>query len=216
MADIEKAIRLRPGDPAASFATTNSLTRAQAAEHGVQQVRQMIRDRPIWDDLETKDVALYEWAERMFAREEAQRKIYWDPSEPSPGSDAMSRICSGSEPGRIRVRSKYSDGPDKGKEMSFEDIWRCLYLSSITSAMGKSSDSWRCRRPAEGCRNLSSLAALSSVIWCCEQICVFLYLHFPSLGESPPGAYSPYVVVCWMAFRSGRSTSCRALHNAEP
>ena len=83
IADLHTAIRLDPNDPAAKFETSpkEPLT-AAAIQHGEQQVRQMLRDRPAMAQFGEKAGVLYQWAARKFAGEDLHQEILWDASEP--------------------------------------------------------------------------------------------------------------------------------------
>jgi tetratricopeptide (TPR) repeat protein len=123
IADIETALRLNPNDPAATFddETPPDLV---ALEHGERQVRQMLQDRPAMTQHGEAADALYQWAERMFAREHGRQRIQWDPAEPPPGPDAISYLPTVDRPGSIRVRNAYDEGPRQGKQRSFEELWQ--------------------------------------------------------------------------------------------
>ena len=123
VADLHTAIRLDPKDPAAKFESWQKqpLT-AAAIQHGEEQVRQMLRDRPAMAQFGEKAKVLCQWAARKFAGEDLQKEIFWDATEPD-GSDAVSYPPTANKPGRIRLRKTYSDGANKGKELTCEDMW---------------------------------------------------------------------------------------------
>ena len=123
IADLQTALRLDPNDAAAKFETSpkEPLT-AAAIQHGEQQVRQMLRDRPAMALFGEKAGVLYQWAARKFAGEDLHEELLWDGSEPV-SFDADSQPPTKGGPGRIRIRRTYSDGLDKGKEQSFESMW---------------------------------------------------------------------------------------------
>ena len=75
IADLRTAVRLDPNDPAAKFeAWPKEALTAAAIQHGEQQVRQMLRDRPAMAQFGEKAEVLYHWAERKFAGEDLHPK----------------------------------------------------------------------------------------------------------------------------------------------
>ena len=123
IADLHAAIALDPNDPAAKFeAWPKGPLTAAAVQHGEEQVRQALRDRPAMARYGAKAEVLYQWAARKFAGEDLHREILWDPSEPD-ACDAANVSPTEKSLGRIRIRKTYTDGVDKGKEQSFERLW---------------------------------------------------------------------------------------------
>lgn len=123
IADLQAAIRLDPNDPAAKFeGWQKKPVNSAAIARGEQQVRRMLRDRPAMAAFGEKARVLHEWAARKFAGEDLRQEMLWDASEPV--FDAENLVPSGDRPGRIRIRGEYRDGPDKGKERPFEQMWR--------------------------------------------------------------------------------------------
>ena len=124
LADFETAIRLNPHDPAATFEAwpKTQLTPADL-QHGQQQVRRMLKDRPAMAQYGDKASVLYPWAVRKFAGEDLGQRILWDSVDPSPDWDAEHCPPTAESPGFIRVRGKYKDGPDAGKERTPEEMW---------------------------------------------------------------------------------------------
>ena len=61
--------------------------------------------------------------------------ILWDASEP-PYFDSDNRGPGNGRFGQIRIRKTYGDGPQKGKEQTFEELWRkaVFELYNITGA----------------------------------------------------------------------------------
>ncbi len=116
--------RPNPADPAAAFGASNEAPLStEAIEHGQRQVRQMLKDRPVMEQYGSEARELYEWATHMFARKDMRQKVFWNASEPPSHTNAMSRACAAREPGCIQVSSQSNDGPRKGKDKSFEDLW---------------------------------------------------------------------------------------------
>ena len=137
IADIETAIRLNPADPAATYeAWPKGTITSTALQHGERQLRQMLHDRPAMRTYGEKAGVLYEWAGRKFAGEDFGRKIFWDVSEPPPHTTGANYASWTEGPGFIQVGEKYINGPDKGKERSFEKLWRdaVFELYNITNS----------------------------------------------------------------------------------
>ena len=123
IADLQTAVRLDPHDPAAKFETLPGQTLTEAAiQHGEQQVRQLLRDRPAMAQYGEKAAVLYRWAARKFAGEDLHERFLWDASEPAL-CDADNQSPTTERSGRIRIRRTYCDGVQKGKEQSFESMW---------------------------------------------------------------------------------------------
>ena len=136
IADLQTMMRLNPKDPAATFDESPKTTLTpKALEHGRQQVRQMLKDRPAMAQYGDKAQLLYDWAARQFAGENLHEEILWDASEPT-GFDAEHQMPSTDGAGRIRVRRTHWNGPDKGKEQTFQELWfgTVFELLNITNA----------------------------------------------------------------------------------
>ncbi len=123
--DIQTAIRLNPGDAAVSYEPWRKFPLSEAAlQHGKLQVRQMVQDRPAMGRSGEQAQWLYDWAARKFAGEDLGRKIFWNASEPPPWAVGFSTLSLDEQQIAIQVASKYTSGPDKGKDRSFEETWR--------------------------------------------------------------------------------------------
>lgn len=123
---LQTAIRLNPKDPAATFETwPKAKLSADALRHGERQVQQMLKDRPAMAQYGDKAKSLCEWAAHKFAGEDLRQMIYWSNNAPHPRFDADHRPPSPGQEnsGFIRVRAKYEDGPNQGRERSFEELW---------------------------------------------------------------------------------------------
>jgi tetratricopeptide (TPR) repeat protein len=134
---LQAALRLNPKDPAAKFEDwPKPPLSAEALEHGRQQVRQMLKDRPAMAQYGDKARVLRQWAARKFAGEDLRELIFWNNSEPEPPFNADNCGPTTGEPGLIRVCPKYYEGPNKGKERSFEEMWADVVfeLYNITGA----------------------------------------------------------------------------------
>ena len=123
-ADIEKAIQLNPNDPAAHFEAWAKLPVGEVAiEHGKQQVRRMLQDRPVMAQYSEQSQVLRDWATRKFAGEDLGRVICWDASEPPPYATGVNYPFPKGRSPFIRVSKVYGDGRCS-RERSFEDLWR--------------------------------------------------------------------------------------------
>ena len=124
IADFDTEIRLNPVDRAARF---EPWAKAQLAkgdlEHGRRQLYEMLMDRPPMAGYGQAAGTLYQWAGRKFAGEDLRENIYWEDIEPTPAFSAETHWATPAEPARIRLRSKYGEGANKGKPRSFEEMW---------------------------------------------------------------------------------------------
>ena len=66
---------------------------------------------------------LYQWAARKFAGEDLRQEIFWNATDPPEPFEANHHPPAEGSPGLIRLRLKYSQGPDRGKLRSFEEMW---------------------------------------------------------------------------------------------
>ena len=66
---------------------------------------------------------LYQWAIRKYAGEDMGWMIFWDRTAPQAGILSDTTFSPANSTGSIRVRGTYYEGPDKGKERSFESLW---------------------------------------------------------------------------------------------
>ncbi len=123
IADLEKAIRLNPDDMGASYRPKGTRELSdEAMEHGRAQLRRMLQDRSIMAVQGEDAVVLGAWAVRKFAGGDLGLLIEWDP-EPPTDSEAEHVSPMRGRRARIRVHAKYMDGPEEGKQRSFEELW---------------------------------------------------------------------------------------------
>ena len=96
----------------------------------------MLKDRPAMAQYGDKGDVLRQWAARKFAGEDLHQEIFWDASDPPPHATSACPLPTEHYPGRIRVRRDCKDGPDKGKERPFEEMWSkaVFELYNITGA----------------------------------------------------------------------------------
>ncbi len=138
VADLQRAIQLNPKDRAAKFEPwrKNGLS-ADSLRHGERQLRQMLKDRPAMAQHEKAAAPLRQWAIRKFAGEDLGEEIFWEPTDPpeSP-SEGCNQPPTDEEPGLITVRKIDNDGPNPGKEMSFDKAWAIVVfeLYNITNS----------------------------------------------------------------------------------
>ncbi len=124
-ADLKAAIGLNPSDAGAEYRPTTIATlKAEALEHGRQQVALMLRDRPAMSQFGSEADFLRDWAARKFAGEDLGSMIDWDNSPPLH-SDAEHLAPSENENAAILVEADYLSGPNRGRPRSFEELWAC-------------------------------------------------------------------------------------------
>jgi tetratricopeptide (TPR) repeat protein len=120
---LEKAIELHPHDVGANYNPSSGKELSAAAlEHGREQVRKMIEDRPGMAEHAKEAEFLRNWAARKFAGEDLGSMIDWD-SEPPTDSDAEHTAPDENDRGSIQVHPRYAHGRRAGKPRDFEDLW---------------------------------------------------------------------------------------------
>lgn len=123
IADLSAAIRMNPDDAGIGYQPWLSVRLSdQAQQHGRQQVARMLHDRPAMNRYGADADFLRRWAARRFAGEGIGPPIIWDPTPPLH-SDAEHLAPTNDEPGAILVERFYTDGPKRGAERSFEELW---------------------------------------------------------------------------------------------
>lgn len=124
-ADLKAAIGLNPSDAGTEYRpTTGATLKAEALEHGRQQVALMLHDRPAMSQFGSETDFLRDWAARKFAGEDLGSMIDWDNSPPLH-SDAEHLAPSENENAAILVEADYLSGPNRGRPRSFEELWAC-------------------------------------------------------------------------------------------
>lgn len=134
---LQTAIQLNPTDQAAIFEPWEKAKLSlKALKHGRRQLQQMLADRPNMAQYGGKADVLYQWAVQKFAGEDIHQEIFWDAAAPPPHIMASCMLPTARFPGYIRVRGEWIDGPNKGKERLFEDMWHdaVFELYNITCA----------------------------------------------------------------------------------
>ena len=195
----ETAIRLNPADPAATFeAWPKALLTAAALQHGERQVRQMLQDRPAMRQYGEEADVLCQWAARNFAGEDLRQKIFWDSSEPFPVFMAENQPPSVEGQGCIRVREKYNDGPDEGKNLCFDELW-CRAVFELYNIANADDFGRIVAKVAAG--ELSRAEFTTSIVECeslrCGKDSLLLHPCGHAVGEGAPrGHPSPILVSC--------------------
>ncbi|MCC6123998.1 MAG: tetratricopeptide repeat protein [Pirellulales bacterium] len=122
-AALKSAVELHPGDVGGDYKpTTDKPLPPAALEHGRQQVRKMLADRPAMAEYAAESGFLRDWAARKFAGEDLGSLIDWDP-EPPTDSDAEHTAPGETEHGSIQVHPEYTHGRRVGRPRNFEELW---------------------------------------------------------------------------------------------
>ena len=121
--DLKAAIELNLGDAGIQYKpSTDAKLPAGKLKHGRRQVDQMLRDRPAMAKYGKETDFLRRWAERKFAGEDFGSLIDWDPTPPLY-SDAEHLAPDEENNAAILIEENYTEGPNRGKPRSFEEIW---------------------------------------------------------------------------------------------
>jgi len=119
--DIATAIELNPGDLGQNYKLAAGIQLSdEAIEHGRQQVRQMLTDRPAMATFIIEGDELWNWAARKFAGEDAGVLVDWDPTDPTPFR-AHCRPGVDGKHGRICVGNV--EAYTESKEDAFSILW---------------------------------------------------------------------------------------------
>jgi hypothetical protein len=108
----------------------------KAIKHGKEQVRRMLRDRPVMlNHLDENDV-LSRWAALKFAGEDTGCTIDWDPTVPVAGTFAEHAIPTDKQRGLIRIAKTHGEGVYQGIDLTFEELWMAAVfeLNNISNA----------------------------------------------------------------------------------
>jgi tetratricopeptide (TPR) repeat protein len=138
LADFQTMLRLNPKDPAVTFQAESKTPPAEKSlKHGRRQVEKMLRDRPAMAQYGEKAKILNDWAARKFAGEDLHEEIFWEAAMPAVYWTAEHRMPEPGTPGHIQIARTYNDGPNKGKDRSFEELWRdaVFELNNITGVV---------------------------------------------------------------------------------
>lgn len=120
-ADVQDAMRLNPGDVGVDYQpSSDKELSAEALQHGEEQVRQMLKDRPAMAEHVTPGDKLWVWATRKFAGEDLGSLIDWNAGLPPLASHVYPRF---------ETRNCYIQiAPQRPKEENnapreFADLW---------------------------------------------------------------------------------------------
>lgn len=120
---LRAAIEMHPNDVGVNYkAMSGKELSPEARQHGREQVRKMIADRPAMADHAEDAEFLRIWAVRKFAGEDLGSLIDWDP-EPPRDSDAEHTAPDETEHGSIQVHPRYTHGHKAGQPRNFEELW---------------------------------------------------------------------------------------------
>ncbi len=143
-----EAMRLNPGDVGVQYEPTSDRTLSpEALQHGEQQVRQLLHDRPEMGAHVVPDDELWTWAVRKFAGEDFPGLVSWDSSDPGPfPSDARRSKRGGGA--LVRLTNGQLDATPPRTE-DFESLWSRLVfeLHNVASSAGPEEGS---RSPSTG------------------------------------------------------------------
>lgn len=121
--DLAAAIQVNPHDVGAKYIPWKKVELSpEAIEHGQEQLRQMIEDRPSLAKFLTPDDVLWKWAVRRMAGEALGEPIDWDP-DPPLDSEAEHVAPSHGRRGRIRVKPYDEAMPGAAPDAVFETLW---------------------------------------------------------------------------------------------
>jgi tetratricopeptide (TPR) repeat protein len=122
-AALNAAIELHPNDVGVNYKPMSDKPLSSAAmEHGREQVRKMLADRPAMAKYAEEADFLRIWAARKFAGEDLGSLIDWDPAPPTD-SDAEHTAPDENNHGSIQVHPNYTHGRKAGRPRSFEELW---------------------------------------------------------------------------------------------
>lgn len=136
-ADLLQAIRLNPDDAGAEYRVSPEIRLSdKLRQHGLRQVRQMLRDRPIMGEHVDEENFLFTWAVERFAGEDLGVPICWEPKAPSWGL-AEHQSPSDDREACIRVSPVYVSGGKQGAERSWEELWSSVIFELHNIAQSK-------------------------------------------------------------------------------
>jgi hypothetical protein len=112
-------------EQAPALAENNGLT-SQDLEHGKQQVRNMLRDRPAMAEHVEENDIIWQWAARQFAGQDVGSRVVWDANSPTGNTRAEYTYPRQGRPAAIRVNFVGAEGRNDKKPLTFEESWECL------------------------------------------------------------------------------------------
>lgn len=123
IADLHTASRLQSAGDTGFEASPKLPVDEAAVRHGEWQVRLMLHDRPAMAQYGEKADVLCRWAAAKFAGEDLRKRFFWNPADPAACFDGENQATHGDAEAYVSIRGRYKDGPDRGKERSFEELW---------------------------------------------------------------------------------------------
>lgn len=122
-ADLAAAIQANPHDVGTKYTPWKQADLSPSAvEHGEEQLRKMIKDRPGLGRHLAPDDILWKWAVRQLAGEALGEPIDWDPTSPQD-SEAEHVAPVDGRRGRIRVKPYDETMSNAAPDAVFEALW---------------------------------------------------------------------------------------------
>ncbi len=123
IADLTAAMARNPHDAGAKYEASTAIDLSpESLEHGEQQLRAMLKDRPGLAKYLSPDDVLWKWAVRRLAGEALGEPIDWDPAPPLD-SEAEHVAPMPGRRGRIRVKPYDDAMPGARPDAVFEALW---------------------------------------------------------------------------------------------
>ncbi len=148
-ADLRAALNANPHDAGAKYEPWKNVEISPPAlEHGEEQLRAMLQDRPGLARFLQPDDVLWKWALHRFAGEALGEPIDWDP-DPPLDSEAEHVAPTHGRRGRIRVKPYDEAMPGANPEAVFEALWSHIVFELHNIGLVPRFESLR-RQAAEG------------------------------------------------------------------
>jgi len=123
VADVWQAIQTNPNDAGANYQPlTDRALSPESIQHGEEQVRRMLRDRPVMAQHIIVGDKLWTWTVRKFAGEDIGSLIVWDSSEPRGGMGDSSILTAEGHHSNIRVANPPRN-VSKDHTLDFDELW---------------------------------------------------------------------------------------------
>ncbi|HEX2473661.1 MAG TPA: tetratricopeptide repeat protein, partial [Lacipirellulaceae bacterium] len=120
--DVTAAMRLNPGDVGVNYQPTSDRKLSpESLAHGEEQVRKMLKDRPVMAEHVTEGDAIWTWAVRKFAGEDTGMLVDWNAGSTAPFR-GFSSLPVGGRNAFIQVGSTLDGLPD-GRSATFDELW---------------------------------------------------------------------------------------------
>lgn len=92
--------------------------------HGKQQLENMLSRRPAMRQHVKPGDEIYAWAQRQFAGEWLQTRVYWLEEHPAHSAEGDCGFTESANPEAfIRLRQNWARGPRQGEAKPFEELW---------------------------------------------------------------------------------------------